>query len=76
MKFAITTPPIMKQIVATNEGHCKLESPIMECPDVQPPAYLVPKPIKKPPPIIMTNPLTDNNCSQLNISTGTIDSAG
>ena len=30
IKFAITIPPIIKQIVATNEGHCKLDKPIIE----------------------------------------------
>ena len=36
-------------MTATKEGNCKLDSPLIACPDVHPPAYLVPKPIKKPP---------------------------
>ena len=30
-------PPNIKQQVATNEGHCKLDNPIIACPLVQPP---------------------------------------
>ena len=32
----INTPPAKKQQVAINEGHCKLDKPIMAWPDVQP----------------------------------------
>jgi len=70
IKFAITIPPIMKHTVATNEGHCKLDKPIIECPEVQPPAYLVPKPIRKPPTTIRIKPLTVNKTDQLKISCG------
>jgi len=70
MKFAITIPPIIKQIVATNEGHCKLDKPIIECPEVHPPAYLVPKPIRKPPTTITRNPFKENKTDQLKISCG------
>jgi hypothetical protein len=70
MKFAITIPPIIKQIVATNEGHCKLDKPIIECPEVHPPAYLVPKPTRKPPTTINRNPFNENNTDQLKISCG------
>ena len=38
MKFAIIMPPIIKQIVATKDGHCKFDKPIMEWPEVQPPS--------------------------------------
>lgn len=38
MKLAMIKPPIIKHIVATRDGHCKLESPMMECPLVHPPA--------------------------------------
>ncbi len=27
-----------KQMVAIKDGHCKLDNPIIECPEVQPPA--------------------------------------
>ena len=70
MKFAITIPPIIKQIVATNEGHCKLDKPIIECPEVHPPAYLVPKPTKKPPITRRTKPLSVNKAGQLKSSDG------
>ena len=70
IKFAIIIPPIMKQMVATNDGHCKLDKPIMECPEVHPPAYLVPKPTRNPPTTIMTKPLMVNKAGQLKISGG------
>ena len=41
-------PPMKKLMVATNDGICKLDNPMIECPEVQPPAYLVPKPTRKP----------------------------
>ncbi len=64
MKFTITKPPIIKEIVAINEGHCKVDNPIIACPLVQPPAYLVPKPTKKPPITIMIKPLSVKRLSQ------------
>ena len=70
IKLAIINPPIIKQIVATSDGHCKLERPIIACPDVQPPAYLVPKPTRKPPATVRSNPFTLNNVCQLNKSEG------
>ena len=30
MKFAIISPPMKKQQVATSDGHCKLDRPEME----------------------------------------------
>ena len=44
-------------MVATNEGHCKLDKPIIECPEVQPLAQRVPKPTKNPPNTIKMKPL-------------------
>ena len=38
MRLAMIKPPTIKQIVATSDGNCKLDKPMMECPDVQPPA--------------------------------------
>ena len=70
IKFAIIKPPTIKQIVATNEGHCKLLNPIIEWPEVHPPAYLVPKPTKNPPPTNMIKPLKVNKPSTLKISIG------
>lgn len=42
----------------------------MACPEVHPPAYLEPKPIKNPPPIKMINVLNELNCSKQKISWG------
>ena len=70
IRLAITKPPVIKLIVATNDGHCKLLKPMIACPLVQPPAYLVPKPTKKPPTINIKKPLTDNKACQLKISDG------
>lgn len=64
------SPPIKKQIVATNEGHCKLEIPIIECPDVQPLAQRVPKPTKKPPKTMKMKPLKVKRWSNEKISFG------
>lgn len=38
MKLAIINPPMKKQQVAIKEGSCKLDSPEIACPLVQPPA--------------------------------------
>ena len=70
MKFTITKPPIIKQIVATSDGHCNVDNPIIACPLVQPPAYLVPKPTKKPPIMKKNKPLSVNKLSKLKISVG------
>ena len=61
-------PPAIKHIVAINDDHCKVLMPIIAWPDVQPPAYLVPKPTRKPPttmsikPLNVNNELNENNC--------------
>ena len=57
------TPPIKKQQVAIKDGNCRFDNPEMECPLVQPPAYLEPKPIIKPPTTITKNPLSVNRLS-------------
>jgi hypothetical protein len=71
IKFAAINPPAIKQIVATKEGHCRFDKPIIECPEVHPPAYLVPKPTRKPPVTINKNPCTENKLFQLKSSGGT-----
>ncbi len=38
IRLAIIKPPAIKHNVATNDGNCKLDNPIMEWPDVHPPA--------------------------------------
>ena len=63
-------PPNIKNIVATNDGHCKLAKPIMECPEVQPLAYRVPKPTKKPPITKKKRPLSVKRLSNEKISKG------
>ena len=45
----ISSPPMKKPMTAISDGHCKLLNPLMACPDVHPPAYLVPNPTRKPP---------------------------
>ena len=63
-------PPKKKSAVAISDGHCKVDSPKIPCPDVQPPAYLVPKPTRKPPIIIRINPLSDSKLEKLNRLSG------
>ena len=70
MRLAIIKPPAIKLMVAISDGHCKLLKPMIACPLVQPPAYLVPKPTKKPPITRRMNPLSDNKPGQLKISDG------
>src|SRR5262249_7157600 len=62
IKLAIIIPPTIKKIVATSDDHCILDNPIIEWPEVQPPAYLVPNPTRKPPATIKINPLIVSNC--------------
>ena len=61
MIHVMKKPPAMKLAVATREGHCRDEMPMMEWPEVQPPAYRVPKPTRKPPRIKNSRPLSVNN---------------
>ena len=69
-KCVITNPPIIKNIVATTEGHWRLLIPIIACPEAEPPAYLVPKPTIKPPMTKKNKPFKVKTLSQLNISAG------
>src|SRR5690606_13961093 len=71
-KCVITKPPIIKEIVATREGHWRLLIPIIECPEVHPPAYRVPNPTIKPPNTKKNKPFHVKMFSQLNISSGII----
>ena len=64
MSHVISKPPAKNPITATKEGNCKSASPDIACPEVQPPAYLAPKPIKNPPTIIIIKPLTVNSDAQ------------
>ena len=63
-------PPAIKQIVAINDGSCRLLRPMMECPDVHPPAYRVPNPTKNPPITNRINPRKVNKEEKLKISGG------
>ena len=45
-------PPTKKPMTAFRDGICRLLNPEIACPDVQPPAYRLPKPMSTPP---MTN---------------------
>src|SRR5579862_1655817 len=38
IRLDMINPPIIKKMVAINDGHCRADNPIIECPDVQPPA--------------------------------------
>ena len=58
-KWVMIRPPIKKPMVAMREGNCRLAKPVMACPEVQPPAHLVPKPTRNPPAINITTTLTE-----------------
>src|SRR4051812_25594117 len=58
IRSAMMKPPAIKQMVAIKEGSCRLDNPIIEWPEVHPPAYRVPKPTRKPPNTIKNNPFT------------------
>ncbi len=70
IKWVITKPPVKKPMTAISDGHCKSDNPLMACPEVQPPAYLLPKPTKMPPIANIKNPFKVNTDSQLNNSAG------
>jgi len=63
-------PPIKNPITATKEGFCRLLNPEMAWPEVQPPAYLVPKPTRNPAITKIDIPFKFSIASQLNISDG------
>src|SRR5690606_14242300 len=69
-RWTMIKPPIKKPITAIKDGSCRLLRPLMACPEVHPPAYRAPKPIKKPPITSMTKPRKVKSPSQLNISSG------
>ena len=56
MNQVMINPPIKKPITATKEGSCRSAKPDMACPEVQPPAYLAPNPIRNPPKPMMIIP--------------------
>jgi hypothetical protein len=49
-------PPVKKPMTAMREESCRLARPAMAWPEAHPPAYLAPKPIRKPPPTISRKP--------------------
>ena len=59
-------PPIKNPITAMSDPICNWLKPVIACPDVQPPAYLVPKPTKNPP--IESNRIENNVLFEFNKS--------
>ena len=57
MKYVIAKPPAKNVMVAMIDDNCKFANSKIECPDVQPFAYRVPNPTKKPLIIRSTRPL-------------------
>ena len=57
-------------MTAISDGICKLLKPEIAWPEVQPPAYGVPNPIKNPPINKTKNPFTVNAFSKLNKASG------
>ncbi len=70
-KCVESRPPIKNPMTATRDGNWRLAKPVMAWPEVQPPAYLVPKPINIPPTISTNKDLTLDNDSIENNSGGT-----
>ena len=68
--MAVKKPPIMKHIVASNDAQFMAEIPMIECPLVHPPAYLVPNPTKNPPITKIKKPLKVKTDAQFTISVG------
>jgi hypothetical protein len=68
--LAIINPPAIKHRVAISEAGCKFERPMIECPEVQPPAYRVPNPTKNPPSTVNDKPFSVNNVCQLKTCLG------
>ena len=64
-------PPIKNPMTAISDGNWRFERPLIACPDVHPPAYLAPNPIRNPPPTKMIKPGIVVNFSRLNNSRGT-----
>ena len=57
MPKVMTRPPIKKPITAMSEGNCRLDNPLIACPEVQPPAHRVPNPTRNPPTTMIKKPL-------------------
>lgn len=49
-------PPIKNPTTAIREGNCRLDNPVIACPEVHPSAYLVPNPTRNPPTINKIKP--------------------
>ena len=56
----MSIPPMKKPMTEIKEGNCRLLNPEMACPEVQPPAYLVPNPTKIPPTIRNIQPCQES----------------
>ena len=52
------------------EGNLRFDKPLIAFPEVQPPAYRVPKPNRNPPTTMIIKPLRVRSFSQLNSSSG------
>ena len=52
-------------MTAINDGSCKSDNPLIACPEVQPPAYLLPIPTISPPIARIKNPLRDKTASKM-----------
>lgn len=70
MKKVMIRPPIKNPITAISDGNCSALSPVIACPEVQPPAYLEPKPIRSPPTTRYAIPPIELRASNPKISVG------
>src|SRR5688500_18185953 len=66
-----SSPPAKNPPSAMNDGFSRLATPEMPCPDVQSPAYAVPKPTRNPPPTMTIHPRIVARLDHANSSRGT-----
>ena len=66
-----SSPPAKNAASAMNDGTSRFATPVIPCPDVQPPAYAVPNPTRNPPPTIASSPRGVASARQENSSRGT-----
>src|ERR1700704_5755524 len=57
-KYVVARPPAKNPQTATSDASWRSARPAIAWPEVQPPAYAVPKPTRNPPTTIETNPRT------------------